>query len=766
MKRKRHSHTTSFQYSTLEPKRLLAGDLGELNLLVNGDFSEVPVAEVRPNFFDSDSVAGWRAANSADGQQIVLFTFGDGEDANTFLKLDSTADQIDLVEQDVTTDADETYIITFDLRGQVVDGLLVSETVEVLWDGEVVGEFEGTDLLTTHAIIVEGSDTGVSTLGFREAADGDNAAGNGVGVLIDNVNVAVVEQSDGVTNGSFEDSTGDGPFFSNGNIPGWTALDRGGRPDLIQLQSNGDNPNVLATDGTEVLNLDTTGEVVDHVFADFATTEGASYFVTFDLFADGPQDVDPDEVRVRWKSADAEISTDQWIATVFGNNTWQSYGFLVEGLGDISRLELREPAGSPGDGSGALIDNVRLFLVEDAPVDTNPLALASIATQTVEAGSPLFVALDVTNPSNGELTYSAVSADESILTASFETGDSLRLNVTAPDVVTNGQSTPLSGELTFQLIEEVYGDAGSRATDRIRTLTNQGFYDGIEFHRIIDGFVIQGGDPTGTGTGGSDLGDFDDQFSTLLQHNQAGLLSYAKGPDDSNDSQFFITDDATRSLDFQHTIFGVQTSGDELRAAINDVDTGANPNNPFAGDYPIGTVTIESAEIFQDNQRAAVLLNVPEGASGETTLTVTVRDEAGNETTQEITVNVVAPTDQFSDSTPFLDDIPELDAQIGVETTFQLTAQDVEGDTLRFLDLEDIQDINDNLVFGTPISIPSFTETPLFNYDVENDSGLLSFTPLPGSPDTIEFLVGVVQADATVDNSNIDLQVVTVNITG
>ena len=166
--KRRLSPATSLPYSQLEAKRLLAGDLGELNLLVNGDFSDVPVAETRPNFFDSDSVPGWVAANAADGQQIVLFTFGDGDDANTVLKLDSTDDQVDVVEQTVATDADETYIITFDLRGQVIDQLLISETVEVLWDGEVIGEFEATDLWTTHALIVEGSDTGLSLIHISE----------------------------------------------------------------------------------------------------------------------------------------------------------------------------------------------------------------------------------------------------------------------------------------------------------------------------------------------------------------------------------------------------------------------------------------------------------------------------------------------------------------------------------------------------------------------------------------------------------------------
>ena len=402
-------------------------------------------------------------------------------------------------------------------------------------------------------------------------------------------------------------------------------------------------------------------------------------------------------------------------------------------------------------------------------VTTNDLALAAISAQTVEAGSPLFVSLDVNNPANVGLSFSGVSADTSILTPLFETGDSLRLNISAPDAQTDGQSSPLEGELTFQLIESIYGDAGSRATDRIRTLTNDGFYDGIEFHRIIEDFVIQGGDPTGTGTGGSDLGDFDDQFSTLLQHNRSGLLSYAKSLDDTNDSQFFITDGPTRSLDFQHTIFGVLTSGEDLREAIDSVDTGVNPNATFTGDFPVGGVTITEAEIFQDNSRAALLLVAPEGVTGETTLTVTVEDAFGNQTTQEITVNVVAPTGANVDSNPFLDDIPDLTGSFGVEQTFQLTAQDVENDSVRFLDIDEITAINESLAPAFQIQIPNFDSDDSFSYSVDIDTGLLTFTPgaAADSADTVQFLVGVAQEPRVgepINNQNVDLQVVTLNL--
>ena len=905
MKRRnrKNKRSSTFSFEKLEPRQLLAADLGPLNLLVNGDFEQTPEPGAVANFHDSEDVAGFNAANADDGQQIALFTFGTGDDANTVLKLDSVGSQIDEVFQDIATDANETYVVSFDLRGQIQEELIV-ESVEVFWNGDLVGEFTSSNIWTTHAVTVTGI-AGDSRLEFREQGDD---GGDGLGVLIDNVNVVESVEAP-VTNGSFEIVDGTGPFFGNGSINGWTALDRGGRPDLIQIQANGANLNAPATDGSSVLNLDTTSDQVDHVYTDFATTEGQLYFVTFDVFADGEQVDNPDEVRVRWKTADSEIQTDQWIATLFGNSTWQSYGFLVEGLGDISRLELREPAGSPGDGSGALIDNVRLHLLEgvindievdangdgtgsgatavlqqgaasvdiatdltlahpsgenltsatvsitnspailedvlsvvpgdsgitqifdsttgtlalsgdasiatwqsvlqtlqyqnngasptvgnrsisisvsddailgddqesaavtiDVNVNSNQLQLAAISAQTVEAGSPLFVSLDIDNPANVGLSFSGVSADSSIVTPLFETGDSLRLNISAPDAQTDGQASPLEGEITFQLIESIYGDAGSRATDRVRTLANAGFYDGIEFHRIIESFVIQGGDPTGTGTGGSDLGNFDDQFSTLLQHNREGLLSYAKSLDDTNDSQFFITDGPTRSLDFQHTIFGVLTSGEDLREAIDGVDTGINPNNPGAGDFPVGSVTISEAEIFQDNSRAALLLVAPEGVTGETTLTVTVEDEFGNQTTQEITVNVVTPTGANVDSNPFLDDIPDLDGSFGVQETFQLTAQDVENDSVRFLDIDEIQAINAALTPAFQIQVPNFNGDDSFSYSVDIDTGLLTFTPgsAADSPDSVQFIVGVAQEPRPgepINNQNVDLQVVTLNLT-
>ena len=114
-----------------------------------------------------------------------------------------------------------------------------------------------------------------------------------------------------------------------------------------------------------------------------------------------------------------------------------------------------------------------------------------------------------------------------------------------------------SGTMTFQLFNDLTPDVVAR----IEAFVTSGYYNNVIFHRIINGFVAQGGDPLGTGTGGPGT-TFDDQFNVKLQHTVSGLLSMAKtSNDDTNGSQFFITDGSPRHLDFNHSIFGMITSG-------------------------------------------------------------------------------------------------------------------------------------------------------------------------------------------------------------
>lgn len=103
-------------------------------------------------------------------------------------------------------------------------------------------------------------------------------------------------------------------------------------------------------------------------------------------------------------------------------------------------------------------------------------------------------------------------------------------------------------------------------------LAQRGYYDGIKFHRVIADFMLQGGDPTGTGSGGPGY-EFEDEFRPALRFDRAGLLAMANRGPRTNGSQFFITYVPTPHLNDHHTIFGEVTEGLDVTTAIKQGDT-------------------------------------------------------------------------------------------------------------------------------------------------------------------------------------------------
>jgi peptidyl-prolyl cis-trans isomerase B (cyclophilin B) len=135
---------------------------------------------------------------------------------------------------------------------------------------------------------------------------------------------------------------------------------------------------------------------------------------------------------------------------------------------------------------------------------------------------------------------------------------------------------------------ELFDDDAPKTVENFKKLAQDGFYDGVIFHRVIGEFMIQGGDPTGTGSGGPGY-QFEDEFN---DHKiEKGALAMANAGPNTNGSQFFIvTADACPWLDGKHTVFGRVTGGMDVVTAIDQVETGP-------GDRPREDVRIESVSL-------------------------------------------------------------------------------------------------------------------------------------------------------------------------
>jgi cyclophilin family peptidyl-prolyl cis-trans isomerase len=118
---------------------------------------------------------------------------------------------------------------------------------------------------------------------------------------------------------------------------------------------------------------------------------------------------------------------------------------------------------------------------------------------------------------------------------------------------------------------ELFADRAPMTVENFVNLARAGFYDGTTFHRVIRGFMAQGGDPTGTGTGGPGY-QFGDEFHPSLRHDGPGILSMANAGPGTNGSQFFITHGATPHLDNKHSVFGRVTSGLDVVQALRERD--------------------------------------------------------------------------------------------------------------------------------------------------------------------------------------------------
>jgi cyclophilin family peptidyl-prolyl cis-trans isomerase len=171
---------------------------------------------------------------------------------------------------------------------------------------------------------------------------------------------------------------------------------------------------------------------------------------------------------------------------------------------------------------------------------------------------------------------------EEIMADSIETKDTAKNLQTVAVIKTN------MGVIEVELFDKLV----PKTVENFAGLAKKGYYDGIIFHRVIDGFMIQTGDPTGTGRGGESLwgSQFADEFNPTLKHDKPGILSMANAGPNTNGSQFFITLVPTSWLDGKHSVFGKVIKGMDVVQAIGKVQTGAQ-------DKPVKEVKMEKVTI-------------------------------------------------------------------------------------------------------------------------------------------------------------------------
>jgi cyclophilin family peptidyl-prolyl cis-trans isomerase len=263
-----------------------------------------------------------------------------------------------------------------------------------------------------------------------------------------------------------------------------------------------------------------------------------------------------------------------------------------------------------------------------------PLEDRSLLSVSVGAGAPVLVAFDDSTAAAGT-AFTASSTNPDVTATVLQTSELVKMTVHT--VNSDGTSGP-EGEMDFLLLSSV----APNNIQHITSLINSGFYNGQDFFRIIQNFMIQGGDPTGTGNGnsgtpGNPAQIQDDEFSTDIRFTSPGLLALAKPSNsnqtgsqpDANDCQFFITTDTYRDGDFQYTIIGKLVAGNDMLQSLNNVPVQVNSSSG-EDSQPVNPPIIDTVTVGPDTQYGLVLLKASGTATAGETANVTVAGSDGS----------------------------------------------------------------------------------------------------------------------------------------
>ncbi len=325
-----------------------------------------------------------------------------------------------------------------------------------------------------------------------------------------------------------------------------------------------------------------------------------------------------------------------------------------------------------------------------------------IPSYNVPVGNTIQIPITSTYDHADKLTYTVTDNSAQVVT------ELRAVTNTFIEMKVEGYATPM----VFQLFDDIAPDT----VRRIKGLIQAGFYDGLTFHRVINNFVIQGGDPKGDGSGGPGF-QFDDEFTPAASFTGDGQLAMANSGKDTNGSQFFITEGPQRFLDFNHTIFGQLVRGKATRDAISDVtvDGSSRPNS---------VIRISTVRIIANTTDAVLQVKL----NGIATGTITVK-ATGAEGTASRSFTVTGVADAVN-SPPILTSKQKVYyTGVNQKINIQLTGVDSEGDPIEY--------------GGEYVSQNGATA------QLNPDTGLLEVTPKAGYTGPITLYVGVKTPNAS-----------------
>jgi cyclophilin family peptidyl-prolyl cis-trans isomerase len=373
----------------------------------------------------------------------------------------------------------------------------------------------------------------------------------------------------------------------------------------------------------------------------------------------------------------------------------------------------------------------------------------------VPASKTLIVPVTASDPTPGGTVNISLAPTNGAtgITVTPLTGTFLEINVSH---TSSGSGDPaFTGTLEFEL----FGTVTPHTVAYITGLVESGFYNGLTFHRVAPDFVIQGGDPNGTGTGGPpgagatqaqiDQLQYPDEFDPGTIFSGKGQLAMANSGNDTNGSQFFVTDGPQRGLDFNHTIFGQLVRGFDVLAEIEAVPTDSNSK-------PLAPVTITSAQFVQDPNAAVFLLQSTSSVTGSVPLTLTATSSAGGTTTLPEQANVIADT---TVDPPILDvsqaplnfgqapggAVHDLTTAEGAPVSFTLSSTDLQPNT------------------AVTYSVTETDSAQNATVTVDQATGQVTIAPNPGFTGLLTFQASVTSSGSTRNNGP-DAQVFTVAV--